>query len=238
MNADNQEIRPRVVGFAEGINDVNVATAFAKLQNLPQFKIVRGIPIKAIFALKPHQNARILDFGCGTGHFLIDLYNKSHKKGYKFLLYGLDIAQSMLEQCKSALNRKNVPNIKLILGDGASIPTQDHFFDIVSTNLSLHHWDNPVQILSEIYRVIRPHGYLFLFDLRRDAPQKWFKFLSFITRRIVPKPLRRVKEPLGSLLASYTREEIQNIIEDTPWNNAAIKCITKGPFMLYEIQKK
>ena len=41
---------------------------------------------------------------------------------------------------------------------------------------------------------------------------KWFAI-----RVIVPRPLRKVREPLGSLLASYTLEELEGLMAKTKW---------------------
>ncbi len=153
-------------------------------------------------------------------------------------LYGLDIAQTMLDQCQISFNKKKISGVQLLLGDGKKIPVENDFFDVISTSLSLHHWDDPVHVLTEIYRVTRPGGKFVLFDFHRTAPKRWFNFLKFITKHIVPKALRNANEPLGSLLASYTLEEIDSFINSTPWEKNFYETSYFGAFIRLVIIKK
>jgi ubiquinone/menaquinone biosynthesis C-methylase UbiE len=222
----------RKVGFSEGIDDEAVAIAYARLQNFPQFKLIRKIPLSVVLQHKLTSNSRILDFGCGSGHFLIDLHRILKRKKLKPVLFGLDIAQTMLDQCLISFQRNKIAGIELILGNGIKIPVEDEYFDVVYTSLSLHHWENPTRILSEIKRVIRFEGRFILFDFQRNASKIWFNFLTFITKRIVPKALRAANEPLGSLESSYTVDEIKKYILESSWKNAKYEMKQYGPFLL------
>jgi ubiquinone/menaquinone biosynthesis C-methylase UbiE len=237
MNQDEYSVPERKVGFSEGIDDEAVALAFAKLQKFPQFKLVRSIPLRAVFKNGLKENSRVLDFGCGTGHFLVDLSKKAKRKGIELSIYGLDITQTMLDRCQESFKRKNISGVHLLLGDGKKSPVENNFFNVISTSLSLHHWDNPEEVLTEIYRIIKPGGRFILFDLHRAASKRWFNFLKFLTRRIVPKALRNANEPLGSLLASYTEEEIMRFIEKTPWSTNKCEIAYFGPFIILTFQK-
>lgn len=230
MEQANKKLPERKVGFAEGIDDEPVAEAFSKLQNWPQFKLVRKIPLKEVINSGVINSSQILDFGCGSGHFLVDLSRILHRERIKADLYGLDIAQTMLDKCEENFKRKKVDGIHLILGDGEKIPSEKDFFDVVSTSLSLHHWEHPIQIFTEIYRVVKPGGKFILFDFHRMAAKRWFKFFQFITKRIVPRALKQANEPLGSLESSYTEVEILKFISNTPWSTEKREIRYYGPF--------
>ncbi len=62
MKQVQKKIPERIVGFAEGIDDEAVALVFSKLQNFPQFKIIRKIPLNAVLKNIPGKNSRILVF--------------------------------------------------------------------------------------------------------------------------------------------------------------------------------
>jgi ubiquinone/menaquinone biosynthesis C-methylase UbiE len=123
---------------------------------------------------------------------------------------GIDISQSMVQVAHRNLARKGLGSrIAFRQGDIARLPLEDNSIDFVVTTFSLHHWKNPPQALREVFRVLKPKGQFLLFDLRRDARPIIHWFLRFISTVVVPRPLRQVKEPLGSLLASYTAREMQ-----------------------------
>ncbi len=229
----------RKIGFSEGIDDIDVSIAFSKLQNFPQFKIIRNIPLKAVLNHISQDKIKILDFGCGSGHFLVDLYKKINRRysNFKIDLYGLDITQTMLDRCNESFRKRNIDTIHLLLGDGKKIPCDNDYFDIVSTSLSLHHWEDPIQILNEIYRVLKRGGNFILFDFHRTAPTRWYKFLNFITKNVVPKALRKANEPLGSLLASYTESEVKSIVERTNWRKNKLETTYHGSFLQYVFSK-
>jgi ubiquinone/menaquinone biosynthesis C-methylase UbiE len=214
----------RQIGFSEGIDDPAVGIAFNKIQNLPQFNVLRNIVIKHIMHPKLGQpceaGSTLLDLGCGTGHLLKQIH-KSMAKGklVPMKLYGIDLGAESIRICKEILSNSGITDIDLQQGDGAAMPYADGLFDIVVSSLSLHHWTDPSRVFNEIFRVLRSNGLLILFDMRRDCPRGWHRFLKIITQRIVPKSLRKVNEPLGSLLASYTNAEITAILQKTSWEN-------------------
>ncbi|OLS16435.1 MAG: putative methyltransferase [Promethearchaeota archaeon CR_4] len=214
----------RKVGFAEGIDSEAVGKAFNALQNLPQFKLLRKIIVKHIARPKLGDGlsagATLLDLGCGTGHLLKALKDTiATKKLVDLNLNGIDLGSESVRFCRETLAKAGHTNIDVREGDGANMPYLNESMDVVVSSLSLHHWTDPVSVFNEIFRVLRPNGFFVLFDMRRDCRRSWHWLLRFATRVVVPKALRNVGEPLGSLLAAYTKAELQGIIARTSWAN-------------------
>jgi SAM-dependent methyltransferase len=72
----------------------------------------------------------------------------------------------MVERASSLAARCRVADrVEFRAGDVASLPFADSDFDAVVSTFSLHHWPSPAEGLAEIYRVLRPGGVAFIYDL-------------------------------------------------------------------------
>lgn len=92
---------------------------------------------------------RILEVGCGTGHWLAALYSVTQE------LYGLDLSAGMLSQAQ-----KRMLPIRLVWGCAERLPFKDSFFDLVFCVNAIHHFDHPQMFICEAYRVLSADGTL------------------------------------------------------------------------------
>jgi SAM-dependent methyltransferase len=104
----------------------------------------------------------VLEIGCGPGHLSIEL------AAHGFDVTGLDLDPAMIERARANARRHHerrdvAPSFDV--GDVASLPYPDDSFDLVVSTLSLHHWADPENALTEIARVLRPDGRAFVWDL-------------------------------------------------------------------------
>ncbi|MFL5655855.1 MAG: methyltransferase domain-containing protein [Ktedonobacteraceae bacterium] len=56
------------------------------------------------------------------------------------------------------------------IGDVAHLPYPDHYFDLVVSTISMHHWYELEQPLRDLYRVLRPSGRLWIYQTRAVKP--------------------------------------------------------------------
>ncbi len=107
--------------------------------------------------LKP---TRILDIGCGTGHFT-GLLRARFKRAR---IVALDIATSMTEMAKKKHARRLPWQAKMqfATADALSLPFPDAAFDLVCSNLALQWVVQPQQMLAEMRRVLAPGGFMLL----------------------------------------------------------------------------
>ena len=106
---------------------------------------------------------KVLDVGCGTG-FVSMLYPN-------FDITGVDISDGMLA---------HNPH-KWIKAPAEQLPFPDNHFDFVVCRSLLHHLDEPMAGLSEMYRVLKPGGKFMCWDPHHG-------FLYNIIRRLFQRP--------------------------------------------------
>lgn len=83
---------------------------------------------------------------------------------------GIDLSDEMLPQAEGYARRSGVGDrVSFRKGDVQQIPFPDGSLDLVVSTLSWHHWSDPVAVLDEVARVLRPGGSFSIFDLRRDT---------------------------------------------------------------------
>lgn len=94
----------------------------------------------------------LLDLGCGTGVMSAQLANMAGVEE----VYGLDIAQGMLEFARS-----QHPHEKLVwcAGDAESLPLKNETLDLVFSSLAVQWCADFQQVCSELQRVLKPGGY-------------------------------------------------------------------------------
>jgi ubiquinone/menaquinone biosynthesis C-methylase UbiE len=101
----------------------------------------------------------VLDLGCGTGRLLQRLA-KSFPQLYGV---GLDASPEMLRQARQK-SRRYAPRLIYIEGDAVHLPTATAQFDAVFNTISFLHYPQPRQVLSEVYRTLKPTGKYYLVD--------------------------------------------------------------------------
>lgn len=202
----------------EGIDNPDVAKAFERMSNLLPFKLLRK---KVISQIKKHNPlGKLIDVGCGTGNLIIQIARELPELD----LVGIDISTEILEYAKNrALKEKLEKTIEFKTGTVEKLPFPDKTVDFIVSMFSLHHWINPTKAFEEIVRVLKDNGTGLIFDFRRDSRKLFYGFLTFITKIVAPKALKRVKEPLGSIQASFTPEEVRNLLSQINIQNIQIK---------------
>jgi SAM-dependent methyltransferase len=96
-----------------------------------------------------HSPYRILDLGCGAGNSLAPL--RKDQTGVQW--FGLDIADSL------EVRNRRVTSPPLCTYDGMQIPMQSDSIDLVYSRQVFEHVRHPEQLLSEVFRIIRPGGF-------------------------------------------------------------------------------
>jgi len=159
---------------------------------------------------------KILDAGSGNGGMVIAFT----KAGADVI--GLEISNELIDIAEKFANANNV-NPEFILYDGEKMPFNDNTFDAILSISVLEHVTDPNLYLSEILRVLKPGGYLYLSFPNRLWPKEthtllWFihwlpyKFAERITKFLKRNPL------IANNLHFYTYYKFYKIIIDIKKN--------------------
>ena len=109
---------------------------------------------------------QIFDAGTGTALIPLELMSRS----VKAIITASDLAEQML-----IVGRENVrtagltDSICLVLSDCKQLPEADATYHVVMSNSIVHHIPEPLAVLTEMWRVLTPHGLLFVRDLMRPV---------------------------------------------------------------------
>ncbi len=133
-------------------------------------------------------------------------------------IVGLEISETMIEIAKENAEKHGLSEkITLRKGDASNMPFEDAEFDFAVTSGSLHHWKKPNQVLSEIYRILKPGCVALISDLRKDAPKgKVDEFADKIGSKFMRWGLRH------SFKEGYTARQMQEMVKSTQFSEIEI----------------
>ncbi|MFP4655639.1 MAG: class I SAM-dependent methyltransferase [Methanohalobium sp.] len=102
----------------------------------------------------------ILDIGCGVGSITLDIAQRNPESR----VYGIEILDSLINQCKMNAQVQDVPNADFKTGDIYELPFDNESMDTVTCFFMLHHIDDIPSGLQEIKRVLNKGGNLIAVD--------------------------------------------------------------------------
>lgn len=108
---------------------------------------------EAIHGYREAAGRKVLDVGCGNGYVL-----------YQYARHGAEVCGVDITPTAIWLSRRRFELAGLLARfdviDGEHLPYPDATFDIVCSMGVLHHISNPMPLVDEIYRVLKPGGRL------------------------------------------------------------------------------
>jgi ubiquinone/menaquinone biosynthesis C-methylase UbiE len=101
----------------------------------------------------------VLDVACGPGILSAAIARSARE------VVAFDLTPQMLKEAAQRCAGAGLDNVTFREGNATELPFADAAFDAVVTRLSVHHFDRPARVMSEIFRVLRPGGSFVLADV-------------------------------------------------------------------------
>lgn len=127
-----------------------------------------GIETKLVDLIRETKAIRVLEVGCGTGHWMEVLQEYAH-------VVGIDLSHSMLQKAARS-NGKRL----LVRGEAEHLPFADRTFEIVFCVNAIHHFGNPSAFIEEAQRVLMLDGVLAVIGMNpHTGNDQWFIYEYF-----------------------------------------------------------
>ena len=174
----------------------------------------------------------VLDIGTGTGTSLQEfLKTQSFKRAV-----GCDFSQGMLGVAK-----EKFPETPLLAADLHELPFENESFDLVTSSFVLRSVKNMDQFLSEVYRILTPHGRFAFLDLTRPHNSFFWTLLykPYLTLylplvgRAVSKHPQAYQFLSQSIQTFIEPHRLKEQMERIGFSSIALKSLSLGAATIY-----
>jgi ubiquinone/menaquinone biosynthesis C-methylase UbiE len=151
------------------------------------------------------RNRNCLDGGCGGGRATVLMARAGAARVTAF-----DLAAQNIETTSRMVERLGLKNVETRQGSLLELPFEDESFDVVWSNGVIHHTVNPDRALSELARVLKPGGFLWLY-VYGSGGLYWF-LIDLLRARLSAIPMRDAMAYLR--LAEVPTGRIAELMDD------------------------
>jgi SAM-dependent methyltransferase len=158
----------------------------------------------------PGEGRVLLDVGTGAGHTAFAFAPRVE------CVDALDLTQEMLAQVAAGAHARGLANVHCRLGDAEALPYADTTFDLVTSRLCAHHFQDVPRFVREVARVLKPAGTFLVVDSM--APEDAANDTFFNAFELLRDP---------SHVRNHSRSQWQRMLGD-----AGLRCEVLGNFLL------
>jgi ubiquinone/menaquinone biosynthesis C-methylase UbiE len=149
----------------------------------------------------------VLDVGTRVGLIALKILWQNEN----FYAIGIDRSSAMVERARETATAWDLGERAFFqVGDARRMRFKTGYFDLVISDSTLHCFDDPVSVLAEIGRVLKPKGGLLIRDLQRPNHFAMFKQTAEHVANY-GNAMRPYVE--AALRAAYTRAELEGMLQ-------------------------
>ena len=215
----------------------NISGSYDRLNQILSMGIERIWKKKLVRAVKKSRPQSIIDLATGTAD--IAIIEAELIPGAQ--IAGLDLAPKMIELAQAKVNKKGLSDrIQLEQGDAESLRFNDHTFDAASISFGVRNFENLEKGISEIFRVLRKGGKIFVLEFSRPTIFPFKQLFNFYFGKILPRIgswISRDKSAYSYLFESVQSfpnyDDFTKVLEGCGFKNCRWKSFTLGICCLY-----
>jgi SAM-dependent methyltransferase len=148
-------------------------------------------------------NLSVVDIGTGTGAMLPYLSEIAHR------VVGIDQSAQMLQHARDRARRLGIPKAEFHRADVGKLPLKSGTFDAAFAALVLHHAPKPIEVVSEMARVVKPGGHVIAIDLCAHS-QEW------------------LRDEQADLWLGFSRDEMLAMLSGPQWTDYRFRVVSRA----------
>jgi ubiquinone/menaquinone biosynthesis C-methylase UbiE len=169
----------------------------------------------------------MIDLGTGPGDIPILLAERlvATEPDRTFHITAVDLSAAMLGIARERIAAsEHGDRITVMAADVKRLPFAVGSFDTVFSNTILHHLADPVPMLTEARRVLRPGGVLLIRDLYRPGDEATLERL--VETHAAGESARQKRQFADSLRAAFTADELGDLLRQLHWTEPTVTIDT------------
>jgi len=131
----------------------------------PRIKLAQDVATAIFRHLSLGPDTHVLDFGCGTGLLSLALRPRVGS------VTGIDTSKGMLEIFNNKIISSGISGVRTILLDAEKETAIAGSYDLIVSNMALHHVSDVIPLLKVFYGALSRGGHVALSDLDSEGGQ-------------------------------------------------------------------
>lgn len=218
-----------------------IAPEYDRLDHILSLNIDRSWRRKVARKVRTLHPEKILDVASGTG----DLAVAMAKRMPGARITGGDISEGMLAIGRLKAHKKRVDDrIEFIVADAELLPFPDGSFDVATAAFGVRNFQDVPQGLSEMCRVLRPGGEVFILEFSMPQGKIFGPLYRFYFRRILPliggmvsKDYSAYRYLPASVAEFPDRDAFLRLMEEAGFEGCSAARLTRGVAHIYNGKK-
>lgn len=219
----------------------SIAPEYDRLDHILSLNIDRTWRRKAARRISKLGPERVLDVAAGTGDLSIAIARHSPQS----LITAVDLSENMLAIGRQKAKKKGVgEKIEYAVADAERLPFKENDFDVASAAFGVRNFQDIPAGLSEMYRVLRPGGEVFVLEFSMPPGKIFGPLYRFYFKRILPRIgglIAKDHEAYKYLPASVAefpgREDFLELLSRAGFKECNAKSLTMGIAQIYNGKK-
>lgn len=200
--------------YRRGVNQYDALLSTQSIWAKLACRLVWGFPDTAytdgLLARLPDDfTGKLLDIPVGTGLFTAPKYQRMNHADITCVDYSPD----MMEKAQEKFDCLGIHHIRCMQGDIGALSFEDSSFDAILTMNGFHAFPDKEAAWREIYRILRPKGFLLgcFYIAKENSRTDWFIRNLYTPKGYFTPPFEDKNSLMRRLVEKYTHVELWNI---------------------------